>query len=99
MRTLLQVELDTELSNKLISNGSVQQTMNELLGTLKPEAAYFYAANGRRAMTLVVDLADESAIVTTCEPFWLSLHAKVQAYPCMNAEELQTGIGRLPGAA
>jgi hypothetical protein len=99
MRTLLQVELDTELSNKLISNGTIQQTMNELMGTLKPEAAYFYAANGHRAMTLVVDLADESAIVTTCEPFWLSLHATVRTYPCMNAEELQGGLGRLPGAA
>jgi hypothetical protein len=99
MRTLLQVELDTELSNKLISNGTIEQTVKELLGTLKPEAAYFHTLNGRRGMTLVVDLADESSIVTACEPFWLSLHATVQACPCMNAEELQAGIGRLPGAA
>jgi hypothetical protein len=97
MRTLVQVELDTELSNKLISSGSIQQTMNELMGTLKPEAAYFYSANGRRTMTMVVDLADESSVVTVCEPFWLSLHASVQLYPCMNAEELQAGLGRLPG--
>jgi hypothetical protein len=99
MRTLLQIELDTELTNKLISNGTIGQTVKELLDTLKPEAAYFHPLHGRRGMTLVVDLPNESAIVTTCEPFWLSLHAKVEAYPCMNAEELAGGIGRLPGAA
>ncbi|WP_329570163.1 hypothetical protein [Kitasatospora sp. NBC_01266] len=46
-------------------------------------------------MLFVVDLADESAIVTTCEPFWQSLHAQVSLTPCMNAEELATGLGRL----
>ncbi|PYC76781.1 hypothetical protein C7C46_21605 [Streptomyces tateyamensis] len=98
MRTLLQVELDTEASNKLISNGELQQTMGELMGTLKPEAAYFYAMNGHRAMTLVVDLPDESSIVTACEPFWLTLQARVTAVPCMNADDLTSGLGRLPRA-
>ncbi|MFE9425503.1 hypothetical protein ACFYNO_21335 [Kitasatospora sp. NPDC006697] len=98
MRTLLQIELDTEQSNKLISSGSIQQTMGELMGALKPEAAYFYAANGHRAMTLVVDLADESSVVSVCEPFWLSLHAQVRTYPCMNTDELMAGIGRLPAS-
>ncbi|MFE0463078.1 hypothetical protein ACFW1A_27870 [Kitasatospora sp. NPDC058965] len=98
MRTLLQIELDTEATNKLFGTGAAQQTMSELVGSLKPEAAYFYPMNGHRAMTLVVDLPDESAIVTACEPFWLNLHARVTAVPCMTAEELAGGIGRLPSA-
>ncbi len=94
MRTLLQVELDTETSNKLITSGSIGKVMSEIMDTLKPEAAYFYAQNGHRAFTLVVDLADEASVVTTCEPLWVSLHATVNTTPCMNAEELTTGLGR-----
>ena len=95
MRTMLVVELDTEASNKTIAAGSMEKTMEELLGTLKPEAAYFYPHNGHRAMTLVVDAPDEASIVTLCEPFWLQLNAKVEAFTCMNADELRTGLGRL----
>ncbi|GAA1947669.1 hypothetical protein [Kitasatospora viridis] len=96
MRTLMQVELDTELANKLVSTGAIRQTMDELMELLKPEAAYFYAADGRRAMTLVVDLAKESDLVTYCEPFWNALHAEVRVYPCMNADEVMAGVGGLP---
>lgn len=94
MRTLLQVELDTDTSNKLITAGTMDKVMGEIMETLKPEAAYFYPKHGHRAFTLVVDLPDESSIVTTCEPFWVSLHATVEALPCMNAEELRTGLAR-----
>jgi hypothetical protein len=46
-------------------------------------------------MTLVVDSPDEASIVTMCEPFWSRLNAKVEAFACMNADELQTGLDRL----
>jgi hypothetical protein len=49
--------------------GSIAKAMDEVMGTLKPEAAYFYAHNGHRAMTLVVEAEDEASIVTMCEPF------------------------------
>lgn len=95
MRTMLVVELDTETSNSLITEGTIGKTMEEVLGTLKPEAAYFYAHDGRRAMTLVVDTPDEASLVTMCEPFWLQTNAKVDAYPCMSVDDLRTGLGRL----
>jgi hypothetical protein len=95
MRTLLQVELDTETSNKQLTDGSMSKTMDEVMGALKPEAAYFYAHNGHRAMTLVVDAPDEASLVTMCEPFWQTLNAHVEAFMCMNAEDLRSGLGRL----
>ena len=95
MRTMLVVELDTEAGNKQITDGTIAKTMEELMGTLKPESAYFYAHNGHRAMTIVADMPDESSVVTMCEPFWLGLNANVEVIPCMNADDLRTGLGRL----
>lgn len=95
MRTMLVVEIDTEAGNKRITDGTIAKTMEEVMATLKPEAAYFYAHNGHRAMTLVTDLPDEASVVTACEPLWLALNANVEAFTCMNAEDLRTGLGRL----
>ena len=95
MRTMLVVELDTEAANKQITDGTIAKTMEEVMATLKPEAAYFYTHNGHRAMTLVTDLPDEASVVTACEPLWLALNADVEAFTCMNAEDLRTGLGRL----
>lgn len=95
MRTMLMVELDTEAANRLIADGTIDKTMEEVLGTLKPEAAYFYPHNGHRAITLVVDTPDEASLVTLCEPFWLQMNAKVEAFSCMSADDLRTGLGRL----
>jgi hypothetical protein len=95
MRTMLIVELDTEAANKVISEGTLAKTMEEVLSALKPEAAYFYPHNGHRAMTLVVDTPDEASIVPMLEPFWLQLNAKVEAFGCMNADDLRAGLGRL----
>jgi hypothetical protein len=95
MRTMMIVELDTETANKHIADGSMVKTMEEVMGTLKPEAAYFYARNGHRTMTLIVDAEDEASVVTMCEPFWLEMNAHVESFICMNADDLRTGLGRL----
>jgi len=95
MRTMLVVEIDTDAGNKRITDGTIAKTMEDVMAALKPEAAYFYAHNGRRAMTLVADLPDEASVVTACEPLWLGLNASVETFTCMNADDLRTGLGRL----
>jgi len=95
MRTMLVVELDTEASSKAIADGTMSKSMDEVLGMLTPEAAYFYPRNGHRAMTLVVDMPDEASLVTMCEPFWTQLNAKVEVFSCMSADDLRTGLDRL----
>ncbi|MEU8919879.1 hypothetical protein AB0D10_02940 [Kitasatospora sp. NPDC048545] len=95
MRALLEVTLDTEASNKLIADGTVGPTLEGVMSQLKPEAAYFFARNGRRTMLFALDVRDEASVVTACEPFWLRFNADVQLHVCMNAEELQEGLSRL----
>lgn len=95
MRTMIMVQLDTATSNQTIRDGTISSLLGRVLGELKPEAAYFYTRGGNRAFTLVVDIPDPTYIPTFIEPFWLEMNAHVEMIPCMNAEELQTGLGRL----
>lgn len=94
MRTMLMVELDTEASNRTVADHTMGKTLEDVLGMLKPEAAYFYPYHGHRAMTLVVDAPDEASLVAMVEPLWHQ-NAKIEAIPCMNAEDLRAGLGRL----
>ncbi|MEU9077330.1 hypothetical protein ACFYUY_02580 [Kitasatospora sp. NPDC004745] len=95
MRALLEIEIDTETSNRLIADGSIGEKFERLLGNLKPEAAYFFARNGRRCQIIVVDVPDEAALPSICEPFWLEMNADIDVHLCMNARELREGLSRL----
>lgn len=95
MRVLINVEIDTQTGNQIIGSGDMGKVMQDIMGALKPEAAYFYPRNGRRAMTLIADLPDAAAIPVALEPFWLRLNAHVETFPCMSADELGEGIARL----
>lgn len=97
MRMLIQASIDTELSNKLITEGGMEAAMDEVMSILKPEAAYFYPLHGRRGFTLVVDVADGASLVPVVEPLWLRMGADVEIVPCMNADELRAGIAKIPG--
>ena len=96
MRFFITATLDTEAGNEMILSGQIGPVLQQLLGDLKPEAAYFLPANGRRAMHLVVNANDPSEIVPLLEPFWLFTKSDLQVTPCMNQEDLQKGISALP---
>lgn len=71
------------------------ETIQRILADLKPEAAYFHPRNGRRGMTMVVDTPDGASLPSLAEPFWLEPGARVEAVPCMNADELAEGLSNL----
>ncbi|MFB7122802.1 hypothetical protein [Kitasatospora sp. NPDC056273] len=95
MRALLEVEIDTAASNKLISDGTMAEGVQRILAQLKPEAAYFLNRNGSRGMVMVVDVPDEASLPSIAEPFWTQLNASVDLHICMNADELMEGLKRL----
>ncbi|MFE2721066.1 hypothetical protein [Kitasatospora sp. NPDC059327] len=95
MRALLEITMDTETANRLIADGAVAEKFDRIMGDLKPEAAYFFARGGRRCQIVVIDVADEAALPSVCEPFWLEFNADVDVHLCMNADDLRVGLGRL----
>ena len=95
MKLLVNVEIDTPTGNQLIADGKIEAVMQGLLEALKPECSYFYARNGRRAFTIVVDIPDMSHLPAVAEPFWLQLGANVEAIPVMTRDDLDAGLSRL----
>ncbi|HEY8979113.1 MAG TPA: hypothetical protein VIU15_05965 [Streptomyces sp.] len=95
MRVLLKATLDTERANEAIRSGKMPQLMEEALGQLRPEAAYFTLDHGRRAAYLVLDVQDSSELPKIGEPFFLDFGAEIELTPVMNREDLARGLSQL----
>ena len=92
MRTMLRVAMPVEKGNQAIQNGTLPKVMMSAIQELKPEAAYFYPENGKRACLMVFDMKDPSQIPLVAERFFVELNAEVTLTPVMNADDLKKGL-------
>ena len=95
MRMMMKVQMDTEAGSRAIADGALPQLMQETLGRLQPEAAYFGPENGIRTAFIVFDLQDPSELPPITEPLFSTLKANIQMFPVMDREDLQKGLGQL----
>lgn len=99
MRMMMKVQMDTEAASLTLADGSLPQLMQETLGRLKPEAAYFGPENGMRTAFFVFDLQDPSQLPSITEPLFGKLKANIQMFPVMDRDDLQKGLGQLGAGA
>ena len=92
MRMMMKVKLDTEAASRGIADGSLPQLMQQYLGRIQPEAAYFGPEGGTRTAFLVFDLQDPSELPSLTEPLFSAVKAKIEMFPVMNREDLQKGL-------
>lgn len=92
MRMLLKVQMEVEAGNRAIKNGSFGETLNRVMGEIKPEAAYFTAIDGKRTGLIFFDLQEPSQIPAIAEPFFMSVGAAVELLPVMTPEDVQKGL-------
>jgi len=95
MRTMMRVSIPVESGNASIRSGRLQQQMQEILGRIRPEAAYFTADKGLRTCYLFLDMKDQTDIPLLAEPFFLEFNATVEFMPVMNAEDLQKALAKV----
>ena len=89
MRMLLTVSIPVEAGNAAIQAGTLGSTIEQILGELKPEAAYFVADdNGNRSGFIVFDMKDTSQIPAVAEPWFLAFNAQISIRPAMNPQDL-----------
>ena len=86
MRFLMKVSMPIEAGNAAAKNGF--KALQDILGEIKPEAAYFYAEGGMRTGILIVNMSDASQIPALAEPFFLAMNASVEICPVMLPEDL-----------
>jgi hypothetical protein len=85
----MRVSLPVETANAAVKAGTLGSTINEIVASMKPEAAYFYADDeGRRSGSIVFDLQDPSEIPAVAEPWFLAFNATVSLRPVMKPEDL-----------
>ena len=90
MRMLCRVNLPVERANASIKDGSLATKMQQILGDLKPEAAYFTADKGERAAYIIIDLPSAADIPRIAEPFFLTWNASVSFQPVMTPQDLMS---------
>jgi hypothetical protein len=93
MRMMMQIAIPVEAGNQAARTGAFGPPFQEILESLKPEAAYFTtSASGERGGFIVFDMKDTSQIPGIAEPFFLGYNARVTFFPVMNAQDLANAI-------
>ena len=96
MKMLLTVDIPHEPFNSLVRAGTVGDTINKILDSLKPQAAYFTEQDGRRGAVLVIEVTSPSDIPKFAEPFFLKFNADCRFRIVMSPDELgKAGLGEL----
>jgi len=98
MRVILKVTFPVEVNNQNAVNGSLAADLQSILAEQKPEAAYFFAQDGKRGGIVVLDLKDASQIPAIAEPWFLAFNASVECCPAMNAEDFARAIPGIEAA-
>jgi hypothetical protein len=90
MRMMLKIKMPTEAGNRAIKDGSLGKILEDTLGKLKAESAYFIAENGLRCAMIFFDMKDSAEIPV--EPLFIGLNAELELVPVMNADDLRKGL-------
>lgn len=99
MRFLLQVTVPNEAGNELATQGKLGSTVQEIVASLNPEAAYFTEVDGERTGFIVVNMDEPSQMASIAEPLFLGLKARVRFHPAMVAEDLAKAAPAIDEAA
>jgi hypothetical protein len=89
---MLRFKIPVDKGNEAVEDGTLAETIEELVDDLKPEATYFYADDGDRAALMVFDMTDASQCAEIAERLFQELEAQVELLPVMNADELRRGL-------
>ena len=95
MRMMLKMSIPVEAGNAALKEGRMPMILGKLMEQLKPEAAYFYAENGKRTAIMVFDMKDTSHIPVIAEPGFMGLNADISLTPVMNGDDLKAGLEML----
>ncbi len=95
MRVRVKIQMPVDAGSQAIKDGRLPKLMESALAPLKPEAAYFFAEDGKRTAELFLDMKDASQIPAIVEPFFMGVSASVDITPVMNADDLKKGLARI----
>lgn len=97
MRMMLKAKLDTVAASDSIESGRMPKVMQQTLEQLRPEAAYFGPEDGQRTAFFVFEMEDSSQLPAISEPMFREFNARIEVFPVMNRDDLESGLSQLGG--
>lgn len=95
MRTMLRWTVPVEKGNEMVDDGSMGTMIEEVMALAKPEAAYFFPHDGKRAGLLFFDMKEPADVARVAEILFQRGSAAVEFAPVMNADDLREALGSL----
>ena len=87
MRFLLRATIPVEVGNEMVRDPDMGKKMDQIMGDIKPEAAYFCLESGQRTIYLVITMDDSHQLPSIIEPLWHTWEADVELIPAMTQED------------
>ena len=88
MRLMLRFTIPVEKGNEAAADGSISQTIKELVDQVQAESAYFYVQDGKRAGMIVFEESDVTRLTAINEPLFAKLNAEIDIMPVLNLSDL-----------
>ena len=95
MRFMIEFSVPTQHGNEVVRSGKIDKIFKKLGEEFKPEAMYFYPADGLRAGCIFLKSDNPAICAAVGERLWFGLQAQVKVTPVMNGEELGKGLSDL----
>jgi hypothetical protein len=95
MRFIVRAKIPTEAGNKMVKDPKFIQNLEEYMNKVKPEASYFFEADGNRIMAFVVNIDSVDTIPSIAEPLFQELGANVEFHPVMSFDDLKKAVQHL----
>ena len=95
MRFMVQFSIPTQQGNEAVRSGKIEKVIKKLGEEFKPEAMYFYPADGLRSGCLVIQSDNPAICAAVGERMWFGLQAQIKVTPVMSAEDLGKGLSEM----
>jgi hypothetical protein len=99
MRFLVKATIPVEAGNDLLRDPNFGTRLQQILGDIGPEAAYFTAQDGQRTIYLIVNMEGAHELPRVAEPLWLALEADVDRVPVMDQADMVKATPSIEQAA
>lgn len=93
MRFIIRAKIPTEAGNRMVKDPNFLKNLEDYMNKAKPEAAYFFEADGNRVMAFIVDMQSVDQIPALAEPLF-QMGANVEFHPVMSFDDLKKAIPR-----
>jgi hypothetical protein len=94
MRLMMKFTIPVERGNEAAKDGTIGQTIENLVKATNAEAAYFTVIDGERAGYIFFEETDQARLPQLNEPMFAALDAAITIVPALTLDDLKRGLSR-----